>query len=154
MRISYNWLNEYIDCSVPPEELAQILVDLGLEVESMDTFHTVKGGMEGFVIGEVKTCGKHPNADKLSVTTVDIGIGTDLNIVCGAPNIAAGQKVVVSAPAFERHAQRGRSERGAHQHAVTAPGQAALKPTQGFVVQFAHGQAGGQFKLQGGDAAA
>ncbi len=96
MRLSYNWLKEYVDCSVPPEELAQILVDLGLEVEGMETFQTVKGGMEGFVIGEVKTCGKHPNADKLSVTTVDIGIGRDLNIVCGAPNVAAGQKVVVA----------------------------------------------------------
>ena len=96
MRISYNWLNEYIDCSMPPEALAQILVDLGLEVEGMETFQTVKGGMEGFVIGEVKTASKHPNADKLSVTTVDIGIGRDLNIVCGAPNVAAGQKVVVA----------------------------------------------------------
>ena len=96
MRISYNWLKEYIDVPVSADDLAQVLVDLGLEVEGAETFHTIKGGLEGFIIGEVKTCIKHPNADKLSKTTVDIGIGRDLNIVCGAPNVAAGQKVVVA----------------------------------------------------------
>jgi phenylalanyl-tRNA synthetase beta chain len=96
MKLSYNWLSEYVDCTMPPEELAQILVDIGLEVEGMETIHSIEGGMEGFVTGEVKTCAKHHNADKLSVTMVDIGIGRDLHIVCGAPNIAAGQKVVVA----------------------------------------------------------
>jgi phenylalanyl-tRNA synthetase beta chain len=96
MRISYNWLSEYVDFQMPPEELAKILVDIGLEVEGIETMHSVKGGMEGFIVGEVKTCSRHPNADKLSITTVDIGVGQDLHIVCGAPNIAAGQKVVVA----------------------------------------------------------
>ncbi len=96
MKISYNWLKEYIDIDLPPDELGDILTNIGLEVEGMETFEPVKGGMEGCFIGKVKTCGKHPNADKLTLTTVDIGAGRDLNIVCGAPNVRAGQKVVVA----------------------------------------------------------
>ncbi len=96
MNISYNWLKQYIDIDMPVEEVSKILTSIGLEVEGIETYETIKGGLEGFVVGEVKTCAKHPNADKLSITTVDIG-GTDLlPIVCGAPNVAAGQKVIVA----------------------------------------------------------
>jgi phenylalanyl-tRNA synthetase beta chain len=96
MNISYNWLKQYIDIDLPAEEVGKILTSIGLEVEGIETFETIKGGLEGFVVGEVKTCAKHPNADKLSVTTVDIGQPNLLPIVCGAPNVAAGQKVIVA----------------------------------------------------------
>ncbi len=96
MKISYNQLKQYININYKPEDLAEILTDIGLEVEGTEEFESIKGGLEGFVIGEVKTCEKHPNADKLSITTVDIGTGDHLPIVCGAPNVAAGQKVVVA----------------------------------------------------------
>jgi len=96
MKISYNWLQEYIDTDLPPAELGEILTNIGLEVEGMESFETVKGGMEGCFIGEVKTCEKHPNADKLTLATVDIGKEQLLDIVCGAPNVAPGQKVVVA----------------------------------------------------------
>jgi phenylalanyl-tRNA synthetase beta chain len=96
MKISYSWLKEYIRLEQSPEELAKILTQLGLEVGSLERVETVKGGMEGLVIGEVITCKKHPNSDHLSVTTVDAGTGELLSIVCGAPNVAAGQKVVVA----------------------------------------------------------
>ncbi len=96
MKISYNWLQEYIDTDLSPEKLGEILTNIGLEVEGMEAFETVRGGLKGCLIGEVKTCHKHPNADKLSVCTVDIGTGRDLDIVCGAPNVAEGQKVVVA----------------------------------------------------------
>lgn len=96
MNISYNWLKQYIDIDLPAEEVSKILTSIGLEVEGIETFETIKGGLEGFVVGEVKTCAKHPNADKLSVTTVDVGGAEVLPIVCGAPNVAAGQKVIVA----------------------------------------------------------
>jgi len=96
MKISYNWLKQYIDFETSPEDLSSILTDIGLEVEGMEKFQSIKGGLDGIIIGEVKTCAKHPNADKLSVTVVDIGIGNMLPIVCGAPNIAEGQKVLVA----------------------------------------------------------
>jgi phenylalanyl-tRNA synthetase beta chain len=96
MKISYNWLRQYIETNSSPSELEKILVNLGLEVENLEQWQSVKGGLEGFVIGEVLECSKHPNADKLSVTKVTIGQGEPLNIVCGAPNVAAGQKVVVA----------------------------------------------------------
>ncbi len=95
MKLSYNWLKDYIDLDVEPLELSAILTDIGLEVEGFEEFQSVKGGLEGVVIGEVLTCEKHPNADKLSVTTVDVG-GKVLPIVCGAPNVPKGQKVVVA----------------------------------------------------------
>lgn len=101
MKISYNWLKEYLDFDYTPEQLKAILVDLGLEVEGLETFETVRGGLKGIVVGEVLTCGRHPNADKLSVTTVDVGTGTPLAIVCGAPNVAAGQKVLVAVEGAE-----------------------------------------------------
>jgi phenylalanyl-tRNA synthetase beta chain len=96
MTISYNWLKEYIDIPESPEEIGKILTSTGLEVESVEAFETVKGGLKGIVIGEVLTCSKHPNADKLSLTTVDVGREKPLHIVCGASNVAAGQKVVVA----------------------------------------------------------
>lgn len=96
MTISYNWLKEYIDIPESPEEIGKVLTSTGLEVEHVHAFDTVKGGLKGLVIGEVLTCAKHPNADKLSLTTVDVGGERPLNIVCGASNVAAGQKVVVA----------------------------------------------------------
>ena len=96
MNISYNWLKEYIQIDKTPEKLAEILTELGLEVGSVDKVESIKGGLEGLVIGEVLSCEKHPDADKLSLTTVNIGNNEPLNIVCGAPNVAKGQKVVVA----------------------------------------------------------
>ncbi len=96
MKISYNWLKQYLEFDLSPEELSELLTDCGLEVEGLEKWQSVKGGLEGVVIGEVKTCEKHPNADKLSVTTIDVGGEYFLPIVCGAPNVATGQKVVVA----------------------------------------------------------
>lgn len=96
MNISYNWLKEYLSVSLAPDELAKILTSIGLEVGNIESFQSVKGGLKGLVIGQVKTCAAHPNSDHLSITTVDLGDGLDTPIVCGAPNVAAGQKVVVA----------------------------------------------------------
>src|SRR6476646_1726789 len=96
MIISYNWLSEYLPQIIEPEKLSKILTSLGLEVESLDRFESVKGALEGLIIGEVMSSEKHPNAEKLSITTVNIGSGEPLQIVCGAPNVAVGQKVVVA----------------------------------------------------------
>lgn len=96
MKISLNWLKEYIDIKETPEEVAALLTQSGLEVEGVELVQPVPGGMEGLVIGKVLTCEKHPDADKLSVTTVDIGDGIIAPIVCGAPNVASGQKVLVA----------------------------------------------------------
>jgi len=96
MNISYNWLKNYINLNLEPAKVAETLTSIGLEVGSVENVQTVKGGLEGLVIGHVLTCERHPNADKLSVTTVDVGQGEPLPIVCGAPNVAAGQKVVVA----------------------------------------------------------
>ncbi|MGB3153516.1 MAG: phenylalanine--tRNA ligase subunit beta [Chitinophagaceae bacterium] len=96
MTISYNWLSEYLPVTVDPERLSRILTSIGLEVESLDKYEEVKGGLLGLVIGEVLSTEKHPNADKLTLTRVNVGNGEPLQIVCGAPNVAAGQKVVVA----------------------------------------------------------
>jgi phenylalanyl-tRNA synthetase beta chain len=96
MTISYNWLHEYLPVTIEPERLSRILTAVGLEVESLERYESMKGGLQGLVIAEVLTREKHPNADKLSVTTVNIGSGDPLQIVCGAPNVAAGQKVIVA----------------------------------------------------------
>jgi phenylalanyl-tRNA synthetase beta chain len=96
MKISYNWIKDYLKIDLEPGKVAGILTGIGLEIEGMDEWVSVKGGLEGVVIGEVLTCKKHPDADKLSVTTVDIGAQQPLQIVCGAPNVAAGQKVPVA----------------------------------------------------------
>jgi phenylalanyl-tRNA synthetase beta chain len=95
MKISYNWLREYVKTDLSAQEIGEILTETGLEVESVEKIEMVKGGLEGVVTGEVLTCEKHPDADKLKVTTVSTG-GEPLQIVCGAPNVAAGQKVAVA----------------------------------------------------------
>jgi len=96
MKISYNWLKQFVQIDKTPQELSLILTNVGLEVESVDKVQPVAGGLEGLVIGEVLTCVQHPNADRLRVTTVNVGGKENLQIVCGAPNVAAGQKVVVA----------------------------------------------------------
>lgn len=96
MKISYNWLKQFLKIDAPSEEVSNILTDLGLEVEMVEKYQSVKGGLEGVVVGHVLTCEKHPDADRLKVTTVDLGIGTPVQIVCGASNVAAGQKVPVA----------------------------------------------------------
>ncbi len=96
MTISYNWLSEYLPETIDPEKLSRILTSIGLEVESLERFQSVKGGLEGLIIGEVLECEQHPNADKLKITKVNIGAEEVLQIVCGAPNVAVGQKVVVA----------------------------------------------------------
>jgi phenylalanyl-tRNA synthetase beta chain len=98
MKISYNWIKDYLKIGLEPSRVAEILTGIGLEIEGMDEWVSVKGGLEGVVIGEVLSCKKHPDADKLSVTTVDIGEPIHLQIVCGSPNVAAGQKVPVATP--------------------------------------------------------
>lgn len=96
MNISYNWLKEYLEFDLSPQETADALTSIGLETGSVDEIQTIKGGLEGLVIGEVLTCVEHPNSDHLHITTVNIGEPEPLKIVCGAPNVAAGQKVVVA----------------------------------------------------------
>ena len=97
MQISYNWLKQFIKLDTTPEETAEILTDLGLEVEGIEAFESLKGGLKGVVVGHVISCEQHPNADKLNVTKVDLGNGEPpVQIVCGAPNVAAGQKVPVA----------------------------------------------------------
>lgn len=96
MNISYNWLKQYINIDVTPDDLSKALTSIGLEVGGVEEVQTVKGGLEGLVIGEVLTCTNHENSDHLHVTTVNVGTGEALQIVCGAPNVAAGQKVVVA----------------------------------------------------------
>ncbi|MBB3057428.1 phenylalanine--tRNA ligase subunit beta [Mucilaginibacter gotjawali] len=96
MKISYNWLKAFIDTDKTPEEISTILTGTGLEVESLEKVQPIPGGLEGLVIGYVKECTQHPNADRLKVTKVDAGTGEDLQVVCGASNVAAGQKVVVA----------------------------------------------------------
>lgn len=96
MNISYNWLKEYVDFDLSPEELAAALTSIGLETGSVEEVQTIKGGLEGLVVGQVLTCIDHPNSDHLHITTVDLGSGDPVQIVCGAANVAAGQKVVVA----------------------------------------------------------
>jgi phenylalanyl-tRNA synthetase beta chain len=96
MRISYNWLKQFIKIDLKSEETAAILTDLGLEVEVVEKYQSVRGGLEGVVVGHVLTCEKHPDADRLKITTVDLGEGSPVPIVCGAANVAAGQKVPVA----------------------------------------------------------
>ena len=96
MKISLNWLRNYIDIQLESEKVGEILTEIGLEVEGIDKTESIKGGLKGVVVGEVIGCEKHPNADKLSLTQVDIGGESLLQIVCGAPNVAAGQKVMVA----------------------------------------------------------
>ncbi len=96
MKISYNWLKQYIDADLPPQQVSEILTNTGLEVEGLEEVQSVKGGLEDVVIGEVISCEKHPDAHKLTVTTVNLGEDKPVQIVCGAPNVAVGQKVPVA----------------------------------------------------------
>ena len=96
MKLALNWLKEYTDIKLPPQKVGEILTNIGLEVEGEEEIESIPGGLAGLVVGHVKECGRHPNADKLSLTKVDVGGEELLQIVCGAPNIAAGQKVVVA----------------------------------------------------------
>ncbi|MGN0028531.1 MAG: phenylalanine--tRNA ligase subunit beta [Marinilabiliaceae bacterium] len=96
MNVSYNWLKRYINLSLSPEQLSDLLTSIGLEVDGMETTDSIKGGLEGLVVGKVISCEAHPNSDHLHVTKVDVGAAEPLDIVCGAANVAAGQKVVVA----------------------------------------------------------
>lgn len=96
MNISYNWLKEYIDFDLTPQEFAAALTSIGLETGSVEEVQAIKGGLEGLVVGEVLTCVDHPNSDHLHITTVNLGNGEPVQIVCGAANVAAGQKVIVA----------------------------------------------------------
>lgn len=107
MKISYKWLQQYAEFSESPEELSAILTGCGLEVEGIEKYETVKGGLEGVVVGLVVSKEKHPNADKLSLTKVDIGTADYLSIVCGAPNVAAGQKVLVATIGTTIYSEKG-----------------------------------------------
>ena len=96
MKISYNWLKQFLQVEWNPEKTGELLTDLGLEVEGIETKESIKGSLAGVVVGEVITCKQHPNADRLKITTVDLGDGEPVQIVCGAPNVAVGQKVPVA----------------------------------------------------------
>lgn len=96
MNVSYKWLKEYVDFDLTPQEVEQALTSTGLEVDALEEVQTVKGGLKGLYVGQVLTCEMHPNSDHLHVTTVDLGNGEPRQIVCGAPNVAAGQKVIVA----------------------------------------------------------
>ncbi len=107
MKLSYAWLKEFTDEQITPEKMSEILTQVGLEVEHLEIKETIKGGLEGVVIGKVLTCEKHPNADKLKITTVDIGEENPVQIVCGAPNVDAGQTVVVATVGCTLHPKDG-----------------------------------------------
>ena len=96
MEISYKWLKEYVDFDLTPQETADVLTSCGLEVDSLEEVQTIKGGLKGLYVGKVLTCEMHPNSDHLHITTVDLGKGEPQQIVCGAPNVAAGLKVIVA----------------------------------------------------------
>src|SRR5690625_2905970 len=102
MLISYKWLSQYMPEKIDIDTLSNILTDIGLEVEGLQAIEQIPGSMEGFKIGEVLTCEQHPNADRLKVTTVNIGEEDPVQIVCGAPNVASGQKVVVATVGSKR----------------------------------------------------
>src|SRR5690606_39603109 len=96
MKISYNWLKDFLKTDKTPEEISTILTDIGLEVESLEHTESVPGGLAGLVIAEVMSCEPHPDADRLKVTTVSTGNDEILQVVCGAPNVAKGQRVVLA----------------------------------------------------------
>ena len=96
MNISYKWLKEYVDFSLSPQEVCDALTSEGLEVGALEEVQSIRGGLKGLFVGKVLTCDMHPDSDHLHVTTVDLGHGGTRQIVCGAPNVAAGQKVIVA----------------------------------------------------------
>ncbi|MBC8045654.1 MAG: phenylalanine--tRNA ligase subunit beta [Fimbriimonadaceae bacterium] len=107
MKISWNWLREILPTQIDVNKAAEILTDIGLEVEAVYPYESIKGGLEGLIVGEVITCERHPDADKLKTTKVNIGKGELLNIVCGAPNVAVGQKVIVASISTTIHPVKG-----------------------------------------------
>lgn len=107
MKVSYNWIKRYINIDEATERVAEVLTDLGLEVEGLEEVESIKGGLQGIVVGHVLSCEKHPNADKLSLTKVDLGQDNVVQIVCGAPNVAAGQKVVVATTGTTLYSEEG-----------------------------------------------
>ncbi|HIP47588.1 MAG TPA: phenylalanine--tRNA ligase subunit beta [Lutibacter sp.] len=109
MKIAYNWLKQFINIDWEAEKAGNLLTDLGLEIEGIENFESIKGSLKGLVVGEVLTCEKHPNADKLSLTTVDLGDGKATQIVCGAPNVAVGQKVPVATIGTILYDEKGKS---------------------------------------------
>jgi phenylalanyl-tRNA synthetase beta chain len=109
MKISYNWLKQFLDINHPPEYISTLLTGCGLEVEHLESWKSIKGGLEGLYVAHVVSCEKHPNADKLSITQVDVADGIIRQIVCGAPNVAAGQKVIVALPGAELYPSVGES---------------------------------------------
>jgi len=96
MKVSYSWLKDYLNNIPEAPQVAKILTSTGLEVENFESFESIKGGLKGLVVGQVMTCEPHPDSDHMHVTTVDVGGENLLNIVCGAPNVAKGQKVIVA----------------------------------------------------------
>ena len=96
MNISYKWLKEYVDFDLTPQQVCDALTSTGLEVDALEEVQSIKGGLKGLYVGKVLTCEMHPDSDHLHVTTVDLGKGEPQQIVCGAPNVAAGQKVIVA----------------------------------------------------------
>ena len=98
MKISYKWLKEILDFKLDPHQTSVLLTDIGLEVERDEEYENIKGGLQGLIVGEVKSVEKHPNADRLSITQIDLGENENFTIVCGAPNVKKGQKVVVAKP--------------------------------------------------------
>ncbi|MGB5320071.1 YtpR family tRNA-binding protein, partial [Eudoraea sp.] len=96
MKISYNWLKQFLKLDWEAEKTGELLTNLGLEVEGITKFESIKGGLEGVIVGQVLSCEQHPNADRLKITTVNIGKGEPLQIICGAPNVAKGQYVPVA----------------------------------------------------------
>ena len=109
MKISYNWLQQFLNVSWEAAKTGELLTDLGLEVEGIEKVESIKGSLEGIVVGEVLTCIQHPNADKLKITTVDLGDGIPVQIVCGAPNVAVGQKVPVATVGTTLYTEKGES---------------------------------------------
>ena len=107
MKVSFSWLKEYVEINLSHEQLAELLTDCGLEVESVVSVTSIAGGLNGLIIGEVKEKAKHPNADRLSITRVDIGKKQALNIVCGAPNVEVGQKVIIAPVGTTLHPAEG-----------------------------------------------
>ena len=106
MKISYNWIKRFLKVDLPHNQISEMLTDLGLEVEGVSPFESVRGGLKGVIVGKVLNCIQHPNADRLKVTQVDLG-GDKVQIVCGAPNIAKGQKVAVATLGTELYDQNG-----------------------------------------------
>ena len=107
MKISYNWLKQFLDIDWDARKTGELLTDLGLEIEGIEAFESIPGGLKGVVVGHVLSCGQHPNADRLKLTSVDIGADAPVQIVCGAPNVAAGQKVPVATIGTTLHTKEG-----------------------------------------------